>query len=100
MGRTDSHGPAISCRPVILQEVPMRRGFTLVGMLVVLVLRGLAAALVAPAVLTTAAQQTPELVELSGATRDAAMRRGRVVYLHGGRASAGWGAGGGRGTLR
>ena len=60
----------------------MRRGFTLVEMLVVLVLLGLAAALVAPAFLTTAAQQTPELVELIGATRDAAMRRGQVVSLH------------------
>ena len=60
----------------------MRRGFTLVEMLVVLVLIGLAAALVAPAFVPTRARQTRELVELIGATRDAAVRRGEVVSLH------------------
>src|SRR3989442_4278135 len=60
----------------------MRRGFTLVEMLVVLVLLGLAAALVAPAFVPTRARQTRELVELIGATRDAAVRRGEVVSLH------------------
>src|SRR6266566_2807249 len=59
----------------------MRRGFTLVEMLVVLVLLGLAAALVAPAFVPPRARQT-ELVELIGATRDAAVRRGEVVALH------------------
>jgi len=60
----------------------MRKGFTLVEMLVVLVLLGLAAALVAPAFITTPAKQTAELVELIGATRDAAVRRGEMVSLH------------------
>ena len=60
----------------------MRRGFTLVEMLVVLVLLGLAAALVAPAFTNTPAKRTTELVELIGAARDAAVRRGEVVSLH------------------
>ena len=60
----------------------MRRGFTLVEMLVVLVLLGLAAALVAPGFINTPAKRTTELVELIGAARDAAVRRGEVVSLH------------------
>src|SRR2546427_12341811 len=77
----------------------MRRGFTLVEMLVVLVLLGLAAALVAPALVPTRARQTTELVELIGATRDAAVRRGEVVSLHVERSGAWQVEGGAAGRL-
>src|SRR6266704_1979139 len=58
----------------------MRNGFTLIEMLVVLVLMGLAAALVAPA-LFPARHDASALRALLGSARDAAARRGEVVYL-------------------
>src|SRR3989442_1011622 len=57
-----------------------RAGFTLIEMLVVLVLMGLAVALVAPA-LFPARHDESALRALLGSARDAAARRGEVVYL-------------------
>ena len=59
----------------------MQRGFTLVEMLVVLVLLGLAAALVAPAILPSHHTDASELSGLLAASRDAALRRGEVLWL-------------------
>src|SRR5438034_1321570 len=58
----------------------MRSGFTLIELLVVLVLMGLAAALVAPA-LFPPRHDASALRALLGSARDAAARRGEVVYL-------------------
>ena len=64
----------------MLSEVrPVGTGFTLVEILVVLVLMGLAAALVAPALI--APRHDSDLKTLLGSARDAAARRGEVVYL-------------------
>ena len=57
-----------------------RGGFTLVEMLVVLILMGLAAALVAPALLAPG-RSTSSLKDLVASAREAAARRGEVVYL-------------------
>lgn len=59
----------------------MRSGFTLVEVLVVLVLMGLAAALVAPALFPSRESAPAGVAALVGAARDAAVRRGEVVYL-------------------
>ena len=75
----------------------MRKGFTLVEMLVVLILLGLAAALVAPALTPARVKQTSELVDLIGAARDAAVRRGALVDLHVERSGAWQIEGGGAG---
>ena len=58
---------------------PVGTGFTLVEILVVLILMGLAAALVAPALI--APRREPDLKALLGRARDAAARRGEMVYL-------------------
>ena len=58
---------------------PVGTGFTLVEILVVLILMGLAAALVAPALI--APRREPDLKTLLGRARDAAARRGEMVYL-------------------
>jgi prepilin-type N-terminal cleavage/methylation domain-containing protein len=55
-------------------------GFTLVEMLVVLVLLGMAAALAAPA-LRSFSPPRPALSSLIPGSRDAAARRGETVYL-------------------
>jgi prepilin-type N-terminal cleavage/methylation domain-containing protein len=55
-------------------------GFTLIEMLVVLVLLGMAAALAAPA-LRSFDPPRPALSSLIPGTRDAAARRGETVYL-------------------
>ena len=59
----------------------MRKGFTLVEMLVVLILLGLAAALVAPALLPARHNDTSQFAALIAAARDAALRRGEVMWL-------------------
>lgn len=56
------------------------RGFTLIEVLVVLVLMGLAAGLVAPALLHTR-HQRPALGSLISTAREEAARRGEMVYL-------------------
>jgi prepilin-type N-terminal cleavage/methylation domain-containing protein len=56
------------------------RGFTLLEMLVVLLLIGMAAALAAPALLRVNPGRS-ELEELIATARDAAVRRGEVLYL-------------------
>ena len=58
----------------------VRTGFTLVEMVVVLILMGLAAALVAPALIPPR-REGSDLAALLGSARDAAARRGEVVYL-------------------
>ena len=58
---------------------PVGTGFTLVEILVVLILMGLAAALVAPALI--APRREPDLKALLGRARDTAARRGEMVYL-------------------
>jgi len=62
------------------RPTPSRTGFTLVEMLVVLILRGLAAALVAPALLPPRHDQSA-FKDLVASAREAAARRGEVVYL-------------------
>lgn len=59
----------------------MRRGFTLIEVLVVLVLLGLAAALVGPALFSSRSKEEAALVSLVAGARDAAVRRAEVVYL-------------------
>jgi prepilin-type N-terminal cleavage/methylation domain-containing protein len=61
---------------------PLRHsdGFTLIEMLVVLVLLGMAAALVAPAIRSFGPAR-PTLSSVIPAARDAAARRGETVYL-------------------
>src|SRR2546426_8059701 len=63
------------------RATPRRSGFTLIEMLVVLILMGLAAALVAPALLPHHHDQSA-LSALLGSAREVAARRGEVVYLH------------------
>ena len=61
--------------------MPRRSGFTLIEILVVLILMGLAAALVAPALLPHHHDQSA-LSALLASAREVAARRGEVVYLH------------------
>src|SRR3989449_9367954 len=63
------------------RAMPRRSGFTLIEILVVLILMGLAAALVAPALLPHHHDQSA-LSALLGSAREVAARRGEVVYLH------------------
>jgi prepilin-type N-terminal cleavage/methylation domain-containing protein len=56
------------------------KGFTLIEMLVVLVLLGMAAAVAAPAIRSLLPAR-PALSSLVPAARDAAARRGEIVYL-------------------
>ncbi len=58
----------------------MRHGFTLVEVLVVLILMGLAAALVVPALLPPRHDESA-LKTVIASAREAAARRGEVVYL-------------------
>jgi prepilin-type N-terminal cleavage/methylation domain-containing protein len=67
----------------------MRKGLTLIEMLVVLLLMGLSAALVAPALLRPAQPAEPALAPLLRNTRNAAVRRGETIYLRIG-ASGAW----------
>lgn len=64
----------------MFKPMVLRRGFTLIELLVVLLLMGLAAALVAPVLLEPGAKRSP-LEELIASARDAAARRGEVVYV-------------------
>jgi prepilin-type N-terminal cleavage/methylation domain-containing protein len=59
-----------------------RRAFTLLELLVVLVLMGVAAAIVVPAFRSATRQPPPRLGQLIPPARDAAARRGEVIYLH------------------
>ncbi|HWZ58360.1 MAG TPA: prepilin-type N-terminal cleavage/methylation domain-containing protein [Gemmatimonadaceae bacterium] len=59
-----------------------RRGFTLLELLVVLVLMGVAAALVIPVFLSATRTKQPHLDTLIPPARQAAARRGEVIYLH------------------
>src|SRR3989449_4627516 len=63
------------------RAMPRRSGFTLIEILVVLILMGLAAALVAPALLPHHHDQSA-LSALLGSAREVAARRGEIVYLH------------------
>src|SRR6267378_6651427 len=58
-----------------------RSGFTLVEILVVLILMGLVAALVVPALLPRHHDQS-EVNAVLGRAREVAARRGEVVYVH------------------
>ncbi len=60
--------------------MPRRSGFTLIEILVVLILMGLAAALVAPVLLAPRHDESG-LQTLVASARGAAARRGEVVYL-------------------
>ena len=62
------------------RPTPARPGFTLVEMLVVLILMGLAAALVAP-VLLAPHHHAATLSDLVASAREAAARRGEVLHL-------------------
>src|SRR2546430_17257546 len=63
------------------REMRGRSGLPLIEMLVVLMLRGLAAARVAPALLPPHHDQSA-LTALLGSAREVAARRGEIVYLH------------------
>jgi len=56
-------------------------GFTLLEVIVVLVLLALAAAIVAPSLLSTHPENSSEIQALVGSTRQAAVRRGETVRL-------------------
>jgi len=56
-------------------------GYTLLEILVVLILMGLAAALVVPSVLPPREEDVPSFTALVQTTRQSAVRRGEVVYL-------------------
>ena len=56
-------------------------GFTLLEVVVVLVLLALAAAVVAPSLLSTHPENSSEIPALVGSTRQAAVRRGETVRL-------------------
>ena len=60
----------------------MRSGFTLVEMVVVLLLISLSAVLVAPALFRQPKAAEPPLAPLLRTTRETAVRRAEVVYLH------------------
>jgi prepilin-type N-terminal cleavage/methylation domain-containing protein len=61
--------------------MPQQSGFTLIELVVVLILMGLAAALVAPALFSPRHDESA-LRAVIGSARDAAARRGEVVYVH------------------
>jgi prepilin-type N-terminal cleavage/methylation domain-containing protein len=63
------------------REMPRRSGFTLLELLVVLILMGLVAALVAPALLPHHHDQSA-LNALLGSAREVAAQRGEVVNVH------------------
>ena len=56
-------------------------GFTLVELIVVLVILALAAAIVAPSLISSPSEATTELSRLIGSAREAAVRRGETVLL-------------------
>lgn len=64
----------------MVRPSPARRGFTLVEILVVLIMMGLAAALVAPALLGPR-HHAASVNDLVASARAAAARRGEVLYL-------------------
>src|SRR2546427_4152866 len=61
--------------------MPRRSGLTLIEILVVLILMGLVAVLVAPTLLPRHRDQSA-INALLGSAREVAARRGEVVYLH------------------
>src|SRR5205823_3715522 len=79
--RTGRRSPAGPSFPMVKELVGMQRGFTLVEMLVVLTLLGLAAALVAPAILPARHTDASQFAALVAASRDAALRRAEVIWL-------------------
>jgi prepilin-type N-terminal cleavage/methylation domain-containing protein len=66
-----------------------RRGFTLLEMLIVVVLLGMAAALAAPAILHSRPER-PALTRLLPSARDTAARRGETIYLRISRSGDWW----------
>ena len=58
-----------------------RAGYTLIEILVVLILMGLAAALVVPSMLPSREEDVPSFTALVKTTRQSAVRRSEVVYL-------------------
>src|SRR2546425_2410959 len=65
----------------LTREMPRRSGFTLLELLVVLILMGLVAVLVVPALFPRHHDQSA-LNALLGNAREVAARRGEVVYVH------------------
>jgi prepilin-type N-terminal cleavage/methylation domain-containing protein len=59
-----------------------RGGFTLVEVIVVLILLGLAAGLVAPAIIFRDGEKESQLAQVIGGTQDLAARRGESLHLH------------------
>ncbi len=59
-----------------------RGGFTLVEVIVVLILLGLAAGLVAPAIIFSDREPQSQLAQVIAGTRDLAARRGESLHLH------------------
>lgn len=60
-------------------------GFTLVELIVVLLILALAAAIVAPSLISSRSDANTELSRLIGSAREAAVRRGELVILRTGR---------------
>ncbi len=77
---------------VVLSPIPGNAngqvGFTLLEVVVVLVLLALAAAIVAPSLLSTHPENASEIQALVGSTRQAAIRRGETVRLRVNRSGA------------
>jgi prepilin-type N-terminal cleavage/methylation domain-containing protein len=69
------------CRATASRWPSARAGYTLVEVVIVLILLGLAAALVAPSLFVSPPEQSSALQTLVQRSRDASVRRGEVVRL-------------------
>ena len=69
-------------------SVTRQFGFTLVELIVVLVILALAAAIVAPSLISSRSEASTELSRLVGSAREAAVRRGEAVLLRTDRAGS------------
>ncbi|UCF18610.1 MAG: prepilin-type N-terminal cleavage/methylation domain-containing protein [Gemmatimonadota bacterium] len=66
---------------LLLRSMRSRSGFTLVEVVVVLILLGLAAGLVAPAIIFRDDRGESQLAQLIGGAQDLSARRGEIMHL-------------------